>query len=478
LQKNHSNEDTWSPTASVKLLKTFLGHAARLKCRVYQLDFIGAFLQASVHERIFVKLAAKYGDLFPEYAKYCGRPLRLNKSMYGMIHSGRFWWQELLEWLLSTGFVSSSVHPCLLWKKIGDEVMMVLDYVDDMIYFSTHPKLEIQFKKDLSSRFKAEFMGQAHWFLSIRITQSADYSISIDQSRYAKAITLRYTDKINTHLQNSYDRILPPGWIASKEDRSSSAGESKKLESFYNIDYRSCTGALIYLNYTRPDIVFAVMKLVKFNNNPGRQHFEGLIHLLGYIRDNPHFGIKYYSNLVDAPVTKLLQDRNINIKRDLFAFSDSSWQDCPDTARSTGSYLIFYQGGVIDHSTFVPDPVAMSSGEAEYSAACVTCMATAHLRMLTNEMTTLENSDPADQEPVTIILDNQAAISMSKTLKDTKRTRHIDRRVHYVRRGSEAGHHTLTHLHADFQLADNGTKNLAHYEAAPRLAYFMIQVQE
>ena len=43
------------------------------------------------------------------------------------------------------------------------------------------------------------------------------------------------------------------------------------------------------------------------------------------------------------------------------AFSDSSWQDCPDTGRSTGAYNIFYQGGKIDHGTYVPGPVAQSS---------------------------------------------------------------------------------------------------------------------
>ena len=39
-------------------------------------------------------------------------------------------------------------------------------------------------------------------------------------------------------------------------------------------------------------------------------------------------------------------------------FSDSSWKDCPDTDRSTGAYIIFYQGGPIDHGTYVPVPVA------------------------------------------------------------------------------------------------------------------------
>ena len=40
--------------------------------------------------------------------------------------------------------------------------------------------------------------------------------------------------------------------------------------------------------------------------------------------------------------------------------SDSSWQDCPDTGRITGVYIIFYQGGTIDHVTHVPRPFAQS----------------------------------------------------------------------------------------------------------------------
>ena len=43
------------------------------------------------------------------------------------------------------------------------------------------------------------------------------------------------------------------------------------------------------------------------------------------------------------------------------ALSDSRWQDCPDTGRSTGAYIIFYQGGPIEHVTHVPGPVAQSS---------------------------------------------------------------------------------------------------------------------
>ena len=117
------------------------------------------------------------------------------------------------------------------------------------------------------------------------------------------------------------------------------------------------------------DLSFAVQKLAKFSVNPGKVHFEILVHLLRYIRDNNNLGLKYYADLNDAPVTDLLRQANIKTKNHLMAFSDSSWQYFPDTGRSTGAYIIFYQGGPIGHGTHVPGPVDKSSTESEYNAA-------------------------------------------------------------------------------------------------------------
>ena len=69
-------------------------------------------------------------------------------------------------------------------------------------------------------------------------------------------------------------------------------------------------------------------------------------------------GLKYYAYLNDAPVTDLLRQDSIKNKIHLMDFSDFSWQDCPDTERSTGAYIIFFQGGPIDHGTHVPGPDA------------------------------------------------------------------------------------------------------------------------
>ena len=111
------------------------------------------------------------------------------------------------------------------------------------------------------------------------------------------------------------------------------------------------------------DLSFAVHKLGKFSENPGKVHFKGLIHLLRYIRYNKTLGLKYYTDLNDAPVTDLLRQASIKTENHLMAFSDSSCQDCTDTGISIGAYIIFYQGGTIDHGIHVPVPVSQSSAK-------------------------------------------------------------------------------------------------------------------
>ena len=114
------------------------------------------------------------------------------------------------------------------------------------------------------------------------------------------------------------------------------------------------------------------------------------------------------------------------------AFSDSSWQDFPDTGIITGAYIKFYQGGPIDHGTHVPVPVAQSSAESEYITACTAGMDLAHFSMLIHE---LLNKDPdiVPEEAPLFVLDSEFALCIAKNVKDTKHTRHIARRMNFCK---------------------------------------------
>ena len=132
-------------------------------------------------------------------------------------------------------------------------------------------------------------------------------------------------------------------------------------------------------------------------------------------------GLKYYDDMKYAPLSELLRKANIKTEKKLMEFYDSIWQDCTDTGRSTGSYMIFYQGVPIDHGTHVPGPVDQSSAKSEYNSACTSGMALVHFMILIHE---LLNKDPGivPEETPLIILDSKYDVCMANNGKDTKHT--------------------------------------------------------
>jgi hypothetical protein len=223
----------------------FLAHVARLKVRVRQLDFIGAFLQAKVRSRIFMILPSIYGSIFPEFKQYFGTPLRLLKAMYGMTLSGKFWYQDLLEFLVSMGFMQSTVIRCLFYKKYSNgSVIFILNYVDDMLYYGISEQTLTNFELKLSECFNMELKGQAHWYLATQITQLASCDIILDQTRYCKSIIKKYLDSVGCkNVTRKHTIPLPTDFVATSEDCSKREEIAAELGEEYTLDYASCIGS-------------------------------------------------------------------------------------------------------------------------------------------------------------------------------------------------------------------------------------------
>ena len=115
---------------------------------------------------------------------------------------------------------------------------------------------------------------------------------------------------------------------------------------------------------------------------------------------------------------------------------DSSWQDCPNTGRITGAYIVFYQGVSIDHYTYVPGTVAQSSAEIQYNSAWTAVMDLLHIRILNNKLLSTDTYVVPEQATL-IILDRKYYIRVDKIGKNTKHTRHISRIISLVRNGED-----------------------------------------
>jgi hypothetical protein len=325
----------------------------------------------------------------------------------------------------------------------------------------------------MCKRFDCKLLGQLHWFLQARITQHANFDITLDQSRYAASISARFLpsyDVINPSASDKrkYGAPLPLDFIFTKADQSKDYADVKTLEREMGFGFPVVVGCLLWLLNTYPRLQFSVRKLAKFMRLPGRPHFTAMLHVLHHIRCHHLFGLTFYSDMSEAPIARLLFEHGVDPLVPLITFSDSSWQDCADSGRSTGGYHIFMQGGIVDSASCMPDPVALSSAEAEYNMVCVATTATNPVAMLVQE---LRDNDPDRPLAVPIMIDNRAAISMGQSFRDTRHTRHILRRFHYVR--WMVGQHRilLCWVPGAVQLADPATKNLC--ATAPTFLLFI-----
>ena len=62
-----------------------------------------------------------------------------------------------------------------------------------------------------------KFLGYAHWFMSIRISQMKYHSISVDQDRYATSVVAKYLDTATVKASTKfYKTILPADMIFTK----------------------------------------------------------------------------------------------------------------------------------------------------------------------------------------------------------------------------------------------------------------------
>ena len=458
LQKKYMpDEETWAPTPTHPALKVFIAVCVLHKQNMWQLDFIGAFLQSPMKSRVFVKLPAILGELFPEYKKYCGKPIMLNKSMYGQTVSGAYWFDELNTWLVEEEkFVQSIIAPTLYTKTFEDgSTIWLLNYVDDMLYFCTSESRRREFEKHVCKRFAVELKGRAQWYISMKLRQLNNYDIVIDQDRYVQSLLQRFLNTVRMPiLDKKTSTPIPTDFVYSKDDLAETEDASKILQRKYNIDFRALIGCLLYLTYTRIDIVYSINKLAKATHRPGEYHLKCAVHLLCYLRDNATYGLRFHANWEKSRIYNILKENNIPTSTEFAGFSDSSWQDCPDSGRSTGGYITTYRGTPIAFSSNVPSPVALSSAEAEYNEACLACMNLAHIKMLVEDMIGKKFA-----EPLPMLLDNKSAVDMGKTFKTTKHTRHISRRYHYVKEGENNGDHCLHWVEGDkYMIADFLTK--------------------
>eukprot|EP00253_Pinus_taeda_P018781 PITA_18781 len=246
--------ETFSPVAKMNSIRLVLSLAASLKWEVHQMDVKSAFLHGDLHEEIYME--QPIGFIQTDSSLVC----RLKKSLYVLKQAPRAWYAKMDSFLLESGFSRCYSDNTVYTKKVGNSLIILVLFVDDLILTGSDPNLINHVKSSLKKKFEMTYLGHLHYFLGLQVLQSKE-GIFLSQSKYACDILRHF------HME---DCKPAPSPFQSGVKLSVSCTSPEVVATLYH----QLVGKLLYLTHTRPDLSFVVDLVARFMQNPRESHWK------------------------------------------------------------------------------------------------------------------------------------------------------------------------------------------------------------
>ncbi|KAJ9542310.1 hypothetical protein OSB04_028816 [Centaurea solstitialis] len=138
-------------------------------------------------------------------------------------------------------------------------------------------------------------------------------------------------------------------------------------------------------------------------------------------------------------------------------YCDASWQTDKDDSQSQSGWVYLLNGGAVIWNSTKQDTVADSTCEFEYIAACEASKEAIWMSNFIGDLGVV----PTIQDAIEIFCDNKSAVALTKEPKDHEKSKHIERKYHFVRSKVEEGHVIVKHIRSEDNPVDPFTKALA-----------------
>ncbi|GJR13998.1 retrotransposon protein, putative, ty1-copia subclass [Tanacetum coccineum] len=297
------------------------------------------------------------------------------------------------------------VKTAFLNGKLTEDVFMAQPKGNDI------PTLQ-SVKEWLGKCFAMKDLGDATYVLGIKIYRDRTrHLIGLSQDTYLDKILKRF------NMENSKKGILPlhhgikiSSDLCPKND--------DELDKISRVLYASAIGSIMYaMTCTRPDVSFALSMVSRHQQNPG-------------------------------------EEKELRVT----SYCDTSWQTDKDDSKSQSGWVFLLNGGAETWKSSKQDTVADSTCESEYIAACEASKEAIWMKNFIGDLGVV----PTVQDPIEIFYDNESPVALTKEPKDHGKSKHIDRKYHFVRSKVAEGHAIVKDVRSDDNPVDPFTKALAN----------------
>ena len=119
------------------------------------------------------------------------RDIILKKALYGLKQSPRAWFSRLDNYFKQQGFKGGATKSNLYLKIKDINMIIVIVYVDDIIFGSNIEILSVDFSCEMKKEFKMWMLGELTFFLGLQVYQT-DEGIFISQTKYIKYMLKKF----------------------------------------------------------------------------------------------------------------------------------------------------------------------------------------------------------------------------------------------------------------------------------------------
>ncbi|GKB95483.1 ribonuclease H-like domain-containing protein, partial [Tanacetum coccineum] len=191
--------------------------------------------------------------------------------------------------------------------------------------------------------------------------------------------------------------------------------------------YRSLTGGLQYLTFTRLDLSYAVQQVCLYMHDLREPHVAALKRILRYVQGTVDFGLQLYASATTS----------------LVGYTDADWAGCPTTRMSTLGYCVFLGDNLLSWSAKCQHTLSRFSVEVEYRGVANVVAETTWLRNLLHEL-----HSPLSTATL-VYCDNVNAVYMSANHVQHQRKKHIKIDIHFVCDMVTAGQSAKTNMNVE-----------------------------
>ncbi|CAI7814850.1 unnamed protein product, partial [Closterium sp. NIES-53] len=343
-------------------LRTVLAGAAVKRWHVKQMDITTAFLNGILLEDDYMAQPDGYED-------GTSRVCKLKMAIYGLKQAPKCWYENPKEVLLSGGFKTSQADHSLFLLGEGEQLLLLLVYVNDILLFSPSMEQIERTQKLLMDNFKCKMLGDVHYYLGLQIERDVERRwLKVHQSHYISGVMERYGVTEGRTVMTPF----PAGFKLKK-----AAEEDDVLE-----------------DEQRNEVV----------QWPTEEQLEVAKRLVRYLGSTA-FAVVQFS--AGGQLKQIGADGVTPGILKLSCFTDATWASEDENQSSVGGFVCMVGGGPVSWRSKKQSEIAQSSGEAEYMAMYHVIKEIVLLRKL------LEDMGAKQEGPTPHFSDSEAAIGMA-----------------------------------------------------------------